>query len=500
MTSSQEFVFDQFKFEFFPTTTITTPQMEGTPQLQDDNNYLSQHNLQQQQFYTQQEYAFNGPRVLSQSSLVDMASSFALSQNHVTHYPTFQERLLQDFKIPQYPVVNEEQEPENFSSLDTIKTSAAAGGFKFYEDQSGPPRNLFPQVDTTSVSPQEPPVELLSTLNTHYPVQPVFVSPFIQEKTIAYDFRDRFYSDVTTSSCANSSSFDNFSPVSSQSSYSANSIHESAYPKYRVVRGISSGGTASKPPKVPNLPGHHFKQVELELNDASVEAMCLPEWNESEKQEKRRIIRLERYQVANKIVCDFKILDSSKEHSNTSSDLPNGVDVVEVSCLEAFNRPSDDLEEDEATPAENGLQRSFYITSVEVIKIVELLIGVGSQDLGERRRERGRIRSNLVPFWSKKPISSRMSGGNLNFDSNDFRIELATRIMSYETRKPRGFDKEVRILKWGKLFKSLKRALQSYYVEVPDSLTDEDDKEEEEEDEEEAYGDNEYEESLSSGF
>ena len=36
-----------------------------------------------------------------------------------------------------------------------------------------------------------------------------------------------------------------------------------------------------------------------------------------------------------------------------------------------------------------------------------------------------------------------------------------------EIRKPRGFDKEVRILRWDKLVPALQRALQSYYTEIP---------------------------------
>ena len=39
--------------------------------------------------------------------------------------------------------------------------------------------------------------------------------------------------------------------------------------------------------------------------------------------------------------------------------------------------------------------------------------------------------------------------------------------MGYEIRKPRGFDKEVRILRWDKLVPALQRALQSYYTEIP---------------------------------
>lgn len=46
----------------------------------------------------------------------------------------------------------------------------------------------------------------------------------------------------------------------------------------------------------------------------------------------------------------------------------------------------------------------YYITSVEVVEIVELLIGNQFRDAAERRKERGRVRSNLVPFWSKKQL------------------------------------------------------------------------------------------------
>ena len=105
----------------------------------------------------------------------------------------------------------------------------------------------------------------------------------------------------------------------------------------------------------------------------------------------------------------------------------------------------------------------YYITSVEVVEIVELLIGNQFRDAAERRKERGRVRSNLVPFWSKKPISSRMSETSISSSSpqnssatrfkfkctgdnnyycyswwcwssltnHDYRVELAKRIMGW---------------------------------------------------------------------
>lgn len=273
------------------------------------------------------------------------------------------------------------------------------------------------------------------------------------------------------------------------------------YRKYRLVRGISSGGSVARPPKATDASVRvTYVPVNLKLHAASVKDLCLPEWSAEEKSDKRRIIRIERRQEGGTINAAFSIVGSAQANPEQAA-APPGVDVVEVSCLECYSRPGEDSEDDDisgnesdtntamSTPnstgggtaaAQDGLVRSFYITSVEVIKIVELLISTDIKHPIERRRERGRIRSNLVPFWSKKPISTRKgtsstpsSNSSSSMSANspladaDFRVELAKRIMGYGTRKPRGFDKDVRILKWEKLVPALKRALQSYYVEIP---------------------------------
>lgn len=252
--------------------------------------------------------------------------------------------------------------------------------------------------------------------------------------------------------------------------------------RYRVIRGVSAGGCSTRPPK--HLMGSNclVLPVKLELNGAGVEDLCYPEWQPSEKEDRRRIIRIERIQEGPKLIANFSVVGSANENPMTLPPPPN-VDVIEVSCLECSVQLNDDdlspSSDSEVVP-EDRRRLEYYITSVEVVEIVELLIGTQSRDPVERRRERGRIRSNLVPFWSKKPISSRMQDRNPSVSSGDsfstykdFRVDLAKRIMGYEIRKPRGFDKEVRILKWSKLAPALKRALQSYYTEIPapDSMT-----------------------------
>ncbi|RLV92697.1 hypothetical protein JA1_003044 [Spathaspora sp. JA1] len=259
--------------------------------------------------------------------------------------------------------------------------------------------------------------------------------------------------------------------------------------RYRVVRGVSAGGCTTRPPKESMESDSTFLPVELSLIAASVEDICYPKWSKSEKDDRRRVIRIERVQNGPKLIANFSIVGGANENPITLPAPPN-VDVVEVSCLECNVRPNDDSYDSQSSDDEgsskngssspknyaksdpDGEYYQYYITSVEVVEIVELLIGTQTKDPAEKRRERGRVRSNLVPFWSKKPISSRMHDNaaptsSTNPTNHDFRIELAKRIMGYEIRKPRGFDKEVRILRWDKLVPALKRALQSYYTEIP---------------------------------
>ncbi|KAA8907044.1 hypothetical protein DIURU_000728 [Diutina rugosa] len=255
-------------------------------------------------------------------------------------------------------------------------------------------------------------------------------------------------------------------------------VHTPGGPRrYRVIRGMSAGGSSTRPPKVaPGHPDMSYVLVDLQINGASPQELCYPQWSEEEKLDHRRIIRIERIQQGNKLIANFSIVGAANDHPVTLASPEPGVDVVEVSCLECSVRSSDDPEssddEDPHIKIEGDRAYQYYITSVEVIEIVELLIGTQAKDSAERRRERGRVRSNLVPFWSKRPISSRMnepsaSAHQGNHTNLDFRVELAKRIMGYEIRKPRGFDKEVRILRWDKLVPALKRALQSYYTEIP---------------------------------
>ncbi|AOA62967.1 GQ67_00034T0 [Komagataella phaffii] len=102
--------------------------------------------------------------------------------------------------------------------------------------------------------------------------------------------------------------------------------------------------------------------------------------------------------------------------------------------------------------AGNSIGCRYYITSVEVIKIIELLIGsYSTSDPLQRRKERGRMRSNLLQFWSKHLVSfskNTMKRRPVPTCNDDYLAELEHRINTYDVRKPRLFDKSVKILEW----------------------------------------------------
>lgn len=265
-----------------------------------------------------------------------------------------------------------------------------------------------------------------------------------------------------------------------------NKIITSNKSNFRIVRGVAAGGSSARPPKESLNSSSTFIPIELNIIGGKLRDVVRPEWSLNEFEDQRRIVRIERFQKNEMIFVNFSIIGSAVDNPVPLPPPANSnIDIIEVSCLQCSKKLSDEIDlpspivEDAGTSSTNFIDTSdqedpgeyeydYYITSVEVIEIVELLIGMLSDEPSERRKERGRVRSNLVPYWSKKPISSRLENNSPN--QPDYKIELAKRIMSYEIRRPRGFDKEVRILKWEKLVPALKRALQSYYCEIPPTV------------------------------
>lgn len=239
------------------------------------------------------------------------------------------------------------------------------------------------------------------------------------------------------------------SPTSDHARHVAPPIAQTPNPQaYRIVRGVAGGNTTRLPE--PKTPGTTFVPIELNLVNALVEAVTAQPWSQQEREDRRRIVRIERRQQGHIIHALFLVVGLANEYPEPAP-APPGVEVVEVSCLDWTLREDQDSR--------------FSITSVEVVSIIETLIGTKSMELSLRRREKGRIRLNLMPFWLKRSLPSNKNV-LLHMDSP---TSFARQIMSYKIRKPRGFDKDVRILSWDKLVPALHRALQCYYAEVPAS-------------------------------
>lgn len=230
-------------------------------------------------------------------------------------------------------------------------------------------------------------------------------------------------------------------------------FEQNAPQPYPLVRGVLLGGSLTRAPEVPPGRNIRYTPVELDVESAAPLHVCFPPWSSFELHDMRRIVRVKRWQSGPRIEVEFEVLGAAVDHPEPE-DGSHTPGVVEVSCI-GFSLTS-------GAPPDR-----FYITLVEVLKIVELLTQPRFQNIVEKRRERGRVRLNLVPFWLRKPISSKLVDDGADAGLQEFRAVLARRIMGYEVRKPRGFDKEVRILEWVKLGPALQRALQSYYVEMP---------------------------------
>lgn len=224
---------------------------------------------------------------------------------------------------------------------------------------------------------------------------------------------------------------------------------------YKIVRGITIGGSPTRPPPQ-ERPGYKYQPLELVIDDILTKEECLLHWSEDELADRRRIVRLERTQRGTALHAHFLIVGLALTNPEPAP-AEAGVDVIEFSCLECLSS--------EVSLDLGGRVKNFFVTSVEIVAIVEMLVGILGMDAKMRRKEKGRIRSNLTPFWLKKPISSKKGSEHHHLSP---RMGFARRIMGYRVRKPRGFDKDVRILPWEKLLSALNRALQCYYVEVPE--------------------------------
>lgn len=225
--------------------------------------------------------------------------------------------------------------------------------------------------------------------------------------------------------------------------------HRGPMKRYRNLRNV-----ANRPKMFPFelSPSKVYVPTKLEISGARLEEINQVPWDPQELSDGRRIVRIEARQYGPVIQGSFHMVGLAWEHP-VMEPAPAGVDATEVSCLRYVL-------------TEEGITQSFYyITSVELVNIIDTLINIKVMDAGSRRREKGRIRLNLLPYWLKNSLGSTRSIEEK--DSADPRTQFARRISNYGVRKPRCLDKDVRVLSWLKLVPALQRAIQCYYTEIP---------------------------------
>lgn len=190
--------------------------------------------------------------------------------------------------------------------------------------------------------------------------------------------------------------------------------------------------------------GTKLNHVELRFaNDISFKTINQIPWTTEEETEGRRIVRVTRLQRRNVLSLELLIVTELSQLLNQT----DGGSHVEVSCIK-YN-------------CSNRDKVYYLITSVEVIKIIELLTGSAWRDPLMRRVERGRLRSNLGTFWLKEFLAIKSN------NTNRACLKLLEQLSSYEIRTPYNVWKDLRLMPWDNLLVALSKVLCFYHVKIP---------------------------------
>lgn len=154
--------------------------------------------------------------------------------------------------------------------------------------------------------------------------------------------------------------------------------------KCRIIRK-SANVFFSDSLSYPQREHQKMRDIELRIVEGKLEDINRTAWSDEENMEGRRLIRIERSQEGDTMEVHFLIVERDRYiHCSDKNPPPK---PLEVSCLKYVHK--------------DGANIDYLITSVEVIKIVEYLVGSISNDPKLERQERGRIRSNLTPLLYK---------------------------------------------------------------------------------------------------
>ncbi|KAI8089685.1 uncharacterized protein BX664DRAFT_333643 [Halteromyces radiatus] len=183
----------------------------------------------------------------------------------------------------------------------------------------------------------------------------------------------------------------------------------------------STSPTLSRPgisPTTPNPFANLLSHADL-IIEGDMDAM-MKDWTDQERQDNRRLVRFWRRQQNHEIICNCQSIPPTNRI--------NAAQEIIVSCIYWEEK------------------QDYYITSVDIIYLLEALIGVRFTT-----EEKNRVRRNLEGF---RPLTV----SKLKPDSSDF-FRL---IMAFNHPKPRNIEKDLKVFAWSSLPTALKKIISKY--------------------------------------
>lgn len=182
----------------------------------------------------------------------------------------------------------------------------------------------------------------------------------------------------------------------------------------------------------------NFKMIGGDLDDV----LSYP-WCSREIVEGRRVMRVQRLQHESALKAYFLIVEFPMHLSKRT--ISGHHNFLEVSCIRFVSSDS--------------VRTDYFITSVQVIEIIEFLIGNRAINSAVQWKERCRVRSNLASVWFKD--WSLLGPIHLGFENQ---------IQRYNSQNPHTKLKYVRLLRWSNLEYALQKALLFYCVFMPTEI------------------------------
>lgn len=191
-----------------------------------------------------------------------------------------------------------------------------------------------------------------------------------------------------------------------------------------------------------------LQRIDLRVCGCKVADIIKVPSTQHERSERRRILMVSEIQEGNILKTFFLTVKSSAPQENTFKSEAN--DYLDISCLLYTSQT---------------FSVRFMITSIDTIRIIEFLLGNNEMSPKLKWKERGRIRSNLAPFWHKP---SSLVSTQYRTEPDHYLQRL--QILEYNLCKTHSTFRRLRIMLWGDLEQAMHKAILFYYICLPEKF------------------------------